>query len=512
MNLLEKIKNSAEKDILSDAWKTLIRFLDEFRHEPTKKIKILLPFGGGKDSAWTLAYVRIMQLLMNDRLSQDFFIDILIMLHPGVSRGVYKNIENLFEALHIADDIRVKVHAVTSGGIPVDLKHGSIHDDTLKVFREEILYTGHLSRGNGRETFCNACNFTLMNAIARYVAENEIDVVITGDSGLEIASYWKWVNKTARLFDLSPIQKQQANWAGLFSKMSEINHAYYEKLFSWESIEKSSCYHFPNVSIDAMRQPVYFSIFEDVDYAYWSHQSFIETVLGFKFYEDSFNFTESDCINPVLMAHLRGLSSDFEGDGYINGVHHYLELVNYLMKEKSYDDDMKRRALSQYQTEEGILKKGREAEEYAKEVLKIDPIQLKALVASIFTDKMDRLDDFFSWTLPEEEHRIDAIRECLSAIGRCHEIKSLHHRDIHDAVCDVLKGRALRGESIEALMNFIFGISGLSARSIHLLLNRNSVVRTVNKGHSELSELEILRLHDPHQIKGGKQGQVITGR
>ncbi|MFY9822527.1 MAG: hypothetical protein WAM82_14170 [Thermoanaerobaculia bacterium] len=199
-SLQDRLSAAAGEPVRQQAERSLERLATRCGGRPLESLKVLLPFGGGKDSAYTLAYVRLMQLLHQERAGRTFQVHVLLMIHPGVPAGVFENIDNVFRALEVEGDPNLRVFATALHGEPVALCPGAIRSDHLEVFRQEVLIAGHLSQGNGRETFCYSCNFLLMNAISRYVVSQggAIDFVITGDSAREAVGYWRWVPAIAR--------------------------------------------------------------------------------------------------------------------------------------------------------------------------------------------------------------------------------------------------------------------------------------------------------------------------
>jgi hypothetical protein len=516
--ILDRLCAAVSPQILTQARTSLARLRERCGQRGCGDGEVLLPFGGGKDSAWTLAYLRLMQLLRLREAGCTFRLHVLFMVHPGVPPGVFENVRNVLEALEINDGKYARVVTSTLGGTQIELRFGTIHEDLVEVFRQEILISGHLAQGNGRETFCNSCNFSLMAAIAEYVRAQRgtIHFLVTGDSNTEVVAYWKWVQKTASLFTLEKIEREKAGWAGLFGKLSEIQRSYYERLLGPRAAA-GPLYVFPDVTKQDFEPPEYFGVFGDTRYEFWSHNTFLEQFLGFRLREDAFNFTESDCRNPMLMAHLRGLLADFEGRGYIAGVHEYLKLAITLMRSKSYSQDMIDLALAPYRDVAGILRRGREAEEHAQAQYRITPPQLEALVASPLTDGLERLERYLAWSCPWKRDLLRPLQSYLKILrepsaggpaeGSPDEQLSRHVRSVFLASGS---GTLKECEEVEGFLATAFG---LRLQGVRLLLRRSSVTRGAGACPAEL---EILRAGDPHKLllgtEPGKANNLITGR
>lgn len=171
-NLYMRLISAIGHKVVNQARVTLQRMLATSTHKPLHNTEVLLPFGGGKDSAWTLAYIRFMQLMLKQDVGHTYRLHVLIMIHPGVPKGVFKNIYNVFAALQVNKSKDIVVTTAVRGGEYIELEYGSIPEGIVASFRQEIILSGHLSQGNGRETFCNGCNFGLMNVIAQYVVQH----------------------------------------------------------------------------------------------------------------------------------------------------------------------------------------------------------------------------------------------------------------------------------------------------------------------------------------------------
>lgn len=282
-SLLERVSTAVGSVVVNQAQATLRRLCRLAPDRSLWDLHLLLPFGGGKDSAWVLAYVRLMQFLLRQEHGCSFKLDVYLMIHPGVPRGVFENINAVLGVLEFEGDDEVDVIATTRGGEPIDLVEGRISSSVVEGFRKEVLISGHLSRCNGRETFCNTCNLALMSELVRFVVgrNGAVDVVVTGDSMREAASYWRWIQKACRRFMLPRVPPAQANWGTLFSQISKINDAYYTGLYG-QAPEMFSHEGFIDIIGTGIRTPSYFSLFEKTQYEYHNHQNFIEYFLRFR--------------------------------------------------------------------------------------------------------------------------------------------------------------------------------------------------------------------------------------
>src|SRR5476651_1705493 len=71
--------------------------------------KVMVAFGGGKDSAYTVAFLRAAQLSIAGRSPATFNLRIATLRHAGVTPAVMGNIHRCYSSLFVYDDPRVEV-------------------------------------------------------------------------------------------------------------------------------------------------------------------------------------------------------------------------------------------------------------------------------------------------------------------------------------------------------------------------------------------------------------------
>jgi hypothetical protein len=190
---------------------------------------------------------------------------------------------------------------------------------------------GHRTGGDGRPTFCNACNVSVANSFGRAAAyDGGVDVVITGDSPEEQRTYLAWINRLARRLGRAPVRAGQG-FGDVLATLDGIGRGYFGDLYraDGEPVPHRT------VAAEVPDRLTFFSIFDDTAYASGDHWGLLTGFLGFVFDEEAFNFTESDCANPALMAHLRGLKAEHvHRRHYDEGVGEYVTFALGLMRRK----------------------------------------------------------------------------------------------------------------------------------------------------------------------------------
>ena len=72
------------------------------------------------------------------------------------------------------------------------------------------------------------------------------------------------------------------------------------------------------------RDPLFFNIYQDTAYEAGAHWALLTEFMHFRFDELMFSFSESDCGNPTLMAHIRGLRAEtLLQRSYAEGIREY---------------------------------------------------------------------------------------------------------------------------------------------------------------------------------------------
>ena len=114
------------------------------------------------------------------------------------------------------------------------------------------------------------------------------------------------------------------------------------------------------------------------------HWTLLTEFLGFRFDDLSFSFSESDCANPLLMAHMRGLATQFLQDrSYADGIAEYLTLAGPLMRAKQMPARLVEQALSAYEGHERIEARRDLAASFAQEGYGLNETQLICLLFSL---------------------------------------------------------------------------------------------------------------------------------
>ncbi|WP_136518615.1 hypothetical protein [Cellulomonas telluris] len=374
---------------------------------------VMVAYGGGKDSSYVVAFVRAVQLSLALRHGRTFVLRVANMRHAGVPHAVMENIDRVYRALDMLDDPRCQLLTVDHTQVRrfhVDLP---LPERLVEINRVDVLMNGHRAQGDGRPTFCNSCNLAVADFYGRAAWwEGGVDVVMTGDSRREQMLYAAWIFRLARDSGVDVGELRAQGFQGVLRALRGIGDVYFRELFGPDADALAE----REVAIgDRTAQPEFVSIYDLVSYRVDDHWDLVVDFLGFRFDDLAFSFTESDCANPTLMAHLRGLRAEHvESRTYEAGVGEYLEFAESMMHKKEMPQRLVDLALERYGSPQRIRERRRIADRYAETAFGLDEDALVAMVFSPFTDQGRRLDAFLRARHPERVADATTLRQVLA--------------------------------------------------------------------------------------------------
>ncbi|MCR3761610.1 hypothetical protein KYB31_21810 [Clostridium felsineum] len=382
----------------------------------TKKLSdnlVLMAYSGGKDSSYMVSYVRLIQLLLFKKYNDTFKIRIITYRHCGVPQIVMENIHHVYSALKLYNDPYAEMLLYDDDEVSFFDKDKPVLHSIKNIAKRDVLMSGHLCYGDGRPTFCNSCNISYVNSLVAAASFNNInaDVFITGDSTKEMEDYCKWVRKLARnlIKNTTNIDKRFRGFNG-YRAVDEIAQLYFKEIYLDEYKQKDNKYNNENNC-----EPKFFSIYDYTNYDCGSHWEFLTKYLGFQFDTLSFSFTESDCTNPALMAHIRGLKAEhIQQRDYENGILDYLQLAIKIMEAKKFPEHLILKAITRYLSNPGMEVMRKKIQDFCENAYGISEEQLVCMVFSPFCNKGLHLMEFLEKEHPDLCVYINIFRHLLS--------------------------------------------------------------------------------------------------
>lgn len=447
---------------------------------------VLVAYGGGKDSSYTLAFVRAMQLILSQIHGSTFRMRVATNRHAGMPLAVMENIDRAYRALGLFADPDCELLLIDGRQVRTFDVAEPQAADVVERNRLDILMTGHRTAGDARPTFCNACNLSMVNSFGLAAAhDGGVDLIITGDSKQEQRDYYLWVSRLARRFGLQPEPEERRGFKGFLSALNNISQAYFADVHGGAAAELVAEH---EITTDVRTGLQFFSIYDDTAYASGDHWELLTEFLGFTFDDIAFSFTESDCGNPALMAHLRALKAErCHGRTYAEGLAEYVDFAVSLMHKKEFPPQLVALIRDRY-GDEGAAERMRAAmDAYALDAYGLTEEHLVTMVHAPFTEKGSRLTAF----LQAEQHGLPPV-------------------DVHE----LLDGR----REDAALAMRLERISGLTVDQLRVLYASSLRLPTTTPNSGEL--IDSILDGDPHKqvirtrhaADGPVVSELISGR
>ncbi|MFY1672836.1 hypothetical protein ACN27G_23220 [Plantactinospora sp. WMMB334] len=160
---------------------------------------VMVAYGGGKDSAYAVAFVRAVHLTLAERYGETFTLRLVTMRHGGMPYQVMLNIDRTYQALGVYGDPNTELLLLEGDQVRAFERDRAMPYRLLEFNRIDMLMSGHRAYGDGRATFCNACNLNVANSFGVAARHGDgVDLIITGDSPREQRDYALWIRKLAR--------------------------------------------------------------------------------------------------------------------------------------------------------------------------------------------------------------------------------------------------------------------------------------------------------------------------
>jgi hypothetical protein len=448
--------------------------------------KVMVAFSGGKDSAYTVAMLRAAQLSIASRGPATFRLRVANMRHAGISSAVMGNMDRCYSALFLHDDPRVELLVIDQHYVQIFEPDLPFSNAGREQNRSDMLLAGHLTAGDARATFCNSCYLGMADFLVRAASWGDgVHAVISGDSPKEQKQYATWIMRLARHGGESLEPWHTLGFSAALSAIDRVGRAYHQALYG-DAEEGSDCGQ-PAVYPGRVIAPTLLTAADLIGFRTEEHWGLLTDFLGFRFDDLAFSFSESDCANPLLMAHLRGLKAEFiEGRAYSEGIAEYLELAAALMRRKRMPARLIAQALAAYDSPEKIDDRRQLAEGYGQEAFGLSETQWVCLLFSPFVDGGARLEDFLRRYHPG----------MLVALG-----------DLHKTLAGQL--------APDLVAHWLVDVSGLSLKGLQSLYTKRRV-----DFNDDSSIIARIRASDPdkHRVStvdphtGALSTELISGR
>jgi hypothetical protein len=374
---------------------------------------VMVAYGGGKDSSYTLAFVRAMQLIMFRIYGSTFRLRVATNRHAGMPRAVLENVDREYRALRLSADPDCELLLIDGNEVTSFDVNTPQREHIVRRNRLDILMTGHRTFADGRPTFCNACNLSVINSFGVGAAYGDgADLIITGDSQEEQREYAVWVSRLARRLSPGTRGSKGRGLGGFLSHVDRIAQSYFTDIYGEKATDTIAE---RRVTADVPERLRFFSIYSDTAYSARDHLELLTGFLGFQFDDLAFSFTESDCGNPALMAHLRALKCErVYQRSYDEGLAEYVTFALALMSKKDFPPELVEQMRRRYEGPDAAARMREVAGGYALETFGLTEEQLICMAYSPFAGQGAGLDEFLAREHPALAGRAGEIRALLA--------------------------------------------------------------------------------------------------
>lgn len=352
--------------------------------------RVLLAYGGGKDSSYMVAWVIYIRNVVLSERGETFRLRIITNRHAGMNHKVMENIDNVYRSLGVYDDDSIEC-LIADGLLIRPFERYVVMPEVVRLQnRTNVLMSGHRFQADARSTFCNACNLSMMNSFGMAAQLNGgVDVIVTGDSSKEQAAYFAWVRHLSRLFTTGKLDKARG-FSSFLKTLDSVANGYFESIYGPGNVTSEH-----RIAYELVGDPVFFNIYQDTAYDSGDHWELLTEFLGFDFDELMFSFSESDCGNPTLMAHIRGLRAEtLLGRSYKEGVREYASFAIGLMKQKDFPLHLISEMAARYENDTAINEQRARATKFAIDAYDLSTQQLICMIYSPFTEGGKNLEEY----------------------------------------------------------------------------------------------------------------------
>ena len=459
LQMIKDIDRYLSPSIIESAKKCAKRLMSALNNDSCDRQKtVLLAYGGGKDSSYMVAYIRYVQGLVLAEKGDTFLLRIVTNRHAGMNDSVMENIDRVYQALKIHGDELVEC-LITDGLLIRPFQRHLIMPDAVRCQnRMDVLMNGHRFQADARSTFCNACNLSMVNSFGMAAHYNGgVDIIITGDSTHEQTAYIAWARHLSRLFK-APKTEQHHGFSGFLETLDGVAKAYFSNIYGVDNVDPAH-----RIIFKLARDPLFFNIYQDTAYEAGAHWTLLSDFMHFSFDPLMFSFSESDCGNPTLMAHIRGLRAEtLLKRSYKEGIREYVHFALGLMRQKDFPPHLIAEMAQRYKDDDAIVSQRQRSEQFALDAFNLTTEHLTCMIYSPFTERGRNL---ATYLVQENLHfSVDDIHKLLgdsstpnntSLSGDLQQLSGLTLPQLRQCYGSLLVNSLLEGKSADPLARIL---------------------------------------------------------
>lgn len=383
------------------------------------RYRVLVVHEGGKECAYTLAFLRAAQLSIAGRTPETFVLRIAVLRQPRVTAKVMERIQTQCNELFVYDDPRVELLLVDETQVRRLDKHIPVAFEPLPsvMDRTQILMSGHVCGGVPRATFFYGDLLSRAKLYWRACEWGEpVDALIDRRPSEHLGRYSQWIHQVAL--------QQGHGFTKLYSQGFDSAVKLCSKLDDdfkqWLNLPVPLK---PTCSRNACNEVNVINVFDCLSY-----ETDILSSQVLMFVEGNWNIKVLDVEEPqaavvLLSAHLQGLRGVCDlGVEYHIGVHDFLrKAATDNQANERYKGQLIKQLVSNFNTPKRIDNLRQTITLYLAELHGVTDEHLMCFLYSPFTDQASGLERFLQQCYPEKQPAQHALRQALLGTGAVSE-------------------------------------------------------------------------------------------
>ncbi|NWC92482.1 hypothetical protein HX855_03475 [Pseudomonas sp. IPO3778] len=344
--------------------------------------KVLVAHGTGAGSSYALTLLRAAQLTLAGRTPRTFQLRVATLRHAGMTQTALDTLHRGYSALFLHDDPRVELLMVENRQVLPFNHLRPASDMAQDTSRRNMLMVGHLTSGDLGQTLCNDAYLALGDFYQRVTTwHGGVHALVSADSTRKQREYLAWLKKAALSAGAAVPARQPLVLSGLFARMDEWSAEYHSDVYGEHHEAVDQC------DKDHHRHLAYIGIADLLDAVEYASGPLLRQFLGYRPDEFGFHFSHPGYVNPLLMAHLRGLQAECLRElDYEEGAWGFTQQATLFMRRKQ---------IPEHRIEKAASPEGRAlSASYAHEQFGLDENQLSCLMFSPFIRHGERLESF----------------------------------------------------------------------------------------------------------------------
>lgn len=446
--------------------------------ERIRDLRLMFVLDSSQHSAQALACLRAAQLSIAARSPGTFQLRVATVRQAGMSTTALANIESTFSRLFMHDDPRIDLLVLDAGQL-LPYEHRRLPTvDQRQAEREEWLLCGHLA-GEG-PSWVNFASHGYLHlaelALQALRWKGGVDAIISAECLVDRRRYLAWSRRSLRQADLLGVRPIYSCATSLLEGMSELRKRYLNLLQGQDQAAPQ-----PQAPETDHRPALRFISIDDLVFDCDPSQGErLNRFLGYRIDEQGFSCERFGTANPLLLAHLQGLRSEFVDNArYRDGIDGYLQQTRWLLQRKGLSVAAQTRILSAWQPA-ALEQRRAEANDFAQRAYGLSEAQLVCQLFSPFVGRGLQLERF---------------------LRRCHPGMLVAVPYLH---------KALQGQPApEPVVQWLVDISGLPLPTLQTLYNRQPM--TQRPADCLLASLQARGADLRHLQAGAATGTLLEG-